>query len=61
MRKNNLGHDMESYRSPEMARMAVDFHVDAHGSYWRDGAKIVTQAFVRVEITKRAGHAIPDG
>jgi len=61
MRKSNLGHDMESYRSPEMARMAVDFHVEAYGLYWRDGVKIVPQAFVKVEMTNKAGHAIPDG
>lgn len=61
MRKSNLGHDMESYRSPEMAKMAVDFHVEAYGNYWRDGAKIVPQAFIKVELTNKAGHAIPDG
>lgn len=61
MRKSGLGHDMESYRSPEMAKMAVKFNVDAYGLYWRDGARIVPQAFVRVEMTNKAGHAIPDG
>lgn len=61
MRKSGIGHDMESYRSPEMQRLAVDFHVNAYGLYWRDGAKIIPQAFVEVDITNRAGHAIPDG
>ncbi|MCX7794090.1 MAG: multiheme c-type cytochrome ExtKL [Thermodesulfovibrionales bacterium] len=61
MRKSGLGHDMESYRSPEMQRLAVDFYVNAYGLYWRDGAKIVPQAFVEVDITNKAGHAIPDG
>lgn len=61
MKKSGLGHDMESYRSPEMAKMAVDFEVEAYGNYWRDGSKIIPQAFVKVEITNKTGHAIPDG
>lgn len=44
-----------------MQRLAVDFHVNAYGLYWRDGAKIIPQAFVEVDITNKAGHAIPDG
>ncbi|MBI4684016.1 MAG: cytochrome C [Nitrospirae bacterium] len=61
IQKSKLGHNMQSYRSPEMAKMAIDFDVEAYGHYWRDGSKIIPQAFVKVELTNNAGHAIPDG
>lgn len=61
IQKSKLGHNMQSYRDPGMAKAAVDFHVEALGYYWRDGTKIVPQTSVRVEMTNKAGHGIPDG
>jgi hypothetical protein len=61
MKKSKLGHNMQSYRDPGMAKAAVDFHVEALAYQWRDGAKMMPQALVKVEMTNRTGHAIPDG
>lgn len=61
MKKSKLGHNMQSYRDPGMAKAAVDFKVETLGYQWRDGAKMVPQALVKVEMINRAGHAIPDG
>ena len=61
MKKSKLGHNMQSYRSKEMQKMAIDFHVEVLPHWWRDGAKMVPQATVKVEIKNKAGHAIPDG
>ena len=61
MIKSKLGHNMQSYRDPGMAKAAVDFKVEALGYQWRDGSKVVPQALVKVEMINRAGHGIPDG
>ncbi len=61
MKKSKLGHNMQSYRDPGMAKAAVDFKVDAMGYQWRDGSRMVPQAVVKVEMINRAGHGIPDG
>jgi len=61
MKRSGLGHNMQSYRDPGMAKAAVDFKVDTLGYQWRDGSRMVPQALVRVEMINRAGHAIPDG
>lgn len=61
MKKSKLGHNMQSYRDPGMAKAAVDFKVEAMGYQWRDGSKTVPQAVVKVEMINRAGHGIPDG
>jgi hypothetical protein len=61
MKKSKLGHNMQSYRDPGMAKAAVDFKVETLGYQWRDGGKMVPQASVKVEMTNRAGHSIPDG
>jgi len=61
MKKSGLGHNMQSYRDPGMAKAAVDFKVETLGYQWRDGAKMVPQALVKVEMINRAGHSIPDG
>jgi len=61
MKKSNLGHNMQSYRDPGMAKAAVDFKVETLGYQWRDGSKMVPQALVKVEMINRAGHSIPDG
>jgi len=61
MKKSKLGHNMQSYRDPGMGKAAVDFKVETLGYQWRDGAKVVPQALIKVEMINRAGHAIPDG
>lgn len=61
MRKSKLGHNIQSYRDPGMAQAAVEFKVDSMGEYWRDGSVIKPKAVVKVEMTNRAGHSIPDG
>jgi hypothetical protein len=61
MKKSKLGHNMQSYRDPGMAKAAVDFKVETLGYQWRDGSTMVPQALVKVEMTNQAGHAIPDG
>ncbi len=61
MKRSKLGHNMQSYRDPGMARAAVDLKVDAMGYQWRDGSRMVPQAVVKVEMINRAGHGIPDG
>jgi hypothetical protein len=61
MRKSKLGHNMQSYTDRTMGTNAVDFRVETLGYIWRDGAKMIPQALVKVEMTNRAGHAIPDG
>jgi nitrate/TMAO reductase-like tetraheme cytochrome c subunit len=61
MKKSKLGHNMQSYRDPGMARAAVDLKVEALGYQWRDGSRMVPQALVKVELINRAGHGIPDG
>ncbi len=61
MRKSKLGHNMQSYNDLNMGKTAVDFRVETLGYTWRDKAKMIPQTLVKVEMTNRAGHAIPDG
>jgi hypothetical protein len=61
MRKSGLGHNMQSYRDPGMAKAAIDFVPEAYGVLWRDGSRYVPKAVVKVSMTNRAGHSIPDG
>jgi hypothetical protein len=61
MKKSGLGHNMQSYRDPGMAKAALDFHVDAYPSNWRDGTTVRPRAVVKVEMLNRTGHGIPDG
>ena len=61
MDKSKLGHNIQSYRDPAMAKMALDVNVDAKAFQWRDGSVITPVAQVIVELTNKAGHAIPDG
>ncbi len=61
MEKSGLGHDMQSYRSKVMSDAAVDFEVEAYGTKWRDGRLVSPKAIVKVKMTNRTGHAIPDG
>jgi len=61
MKESKLGHNIQSYRDPAMAKAAVDFKMESYGYHWRDGAVIKPKAVVKVEMTNRAGHSIPDG
>jgi len=61
MRESGLGHDMQSYRSEVMAKKALDMHVVAQGVFWRDNRELRPKATVRVELTNRTGHGLPDG
>lgn len=61
MRESKLGHNMQSYRSKEMAQKAVEMHVETNSVYWRDNTTIKPKAAVRIELTNKAGHGIPDG
>ncbi len=61
MRDSKLGHNMQSYRSPVMAKAAVDMQVDAEAVVWRDNTTIRPKATIRVALTNHAGHGIPDG
>lgn len=61
MHESKLGHNIQSYRDPAMAKMALDVHVVAQALQWRDGTIMTPMANVTVELTNKAGHAIPDG
>lgn len=61
MKKSGLGHNMQSYRDPGMAKAAVTFMVETMAYQWRDGSRMVPEALVKVEMVNRAGHSIPDG
>lgn len=61
MKDSKLGHNMQSYRSKVMADKAVDMHVETSSVYWRDNTTIRPKAAVRIELTNKAGHGIPDG
>lgn len=61
MRESELGHNIQSYRSPVMAEKAVDWHVDTRPMVWRDGRNVRPKVMVDVAMTNNAGHGIPDG
>lgn len=61
MEKSGLGHNMQSYRAPEMAKMALEVEVEAEAFQWRDVSTTTPAASVIVELTNKAGHPIPDG
>lgn len=61
IKKSKLGHNMQSYRSPEMMKMALDFHAYVEAYQWRDVVTTTPAATVIVELKNKAGHAIPDG
>lgn len=61
MRDSKLGHNIQSYRDPEMIRLALDVHVEAQALQWRDVTTMTPLALVSVELKNKAGHAIPDG
>lgn len=61
MKKSKLGHNIQGYRDSAMTKEALDFKTEAYAYHWRDGAVIKPRAVVKVEMTNRAGHSIPDG
>ncbi len=69
MRRSRLGHNIQSYRDPAMAKAALDFQV-AVRKILSDGAdaprpgavsRPVPSIAVDVAMTNRSGHSIPDG
>lgn len=61
MRKSKMGHNMQSYSDINFGKSAVDFQVETLGYIWRDKSRMMPQALVKVDMTNRAGHSIPDG
>ncbi len=69
MRKENLGHNIQSYRDPSMIKAALDFSVEVtpillHGGPLNPseaGVKDAPRLRVDVKMMNRAGHPIPDG
>lgn len=61
MQKSGMGHNMQSYRDVNFGKSAVDFNVETLGYIWRDKSKMIPQTLVKVDMTNRAGHSIPDG
>jgi hypothetical protein len=63
MVKSGLGHDMQSYNSEAMRKMAVDVKVDSRSLFWRKNSAegVLPMGIVNVELTNKAGHTIPDG
>jgi hypothetical protein len=61
MQKSKMGHNMQSYRDVNMGKTAVDFNVETLGYIWRDKTKMIPQTLVKIDMTNRAGHSIPDG
>ena len=63
MRRSGKGHDIQSYRDPAMYQQAVAIEVDGLAYYWRKSKAegVIPLGVIRVALTNRAGHAIPDG
>lgn len=63
MVKSSLGHDMQSYNSEAMRKMAVDVEVDGRSLFWRKNSEegVLPMGIINVELTNKAGHTIPDG
>ncbi len=63
MKKSGLGHDMQSYNSDEMIKMALDVKVEGRSIFWRknkaDG--VLPIGIIDVSMYNKAGHTIPDG
>jgi hypothetical protein len=63
MKKSGLGHDMQSYNSEAMIKMALDVEVTSRSLFWRKNSKdgVIPMGIVNVEMKNKAGHTIPDG
>ena len=69
MRRSKLGHNIQSYRDPGMAKAAIDFQVGIRRHLVDDGSgsdpgtvlRPVPGIAVNVAMTNKAGHSIPDG
>jgi hypothetical protein len=63
MKKLNKGHLIPAYQDPDMAEAAVRVEADAFAYYWRKNKAegVIPLAVVRIDITNRTGHGIPDG
>jgi len=63
IKKDKAGHLMPAYRDNKLARSAVDMRVDATAYRFlpRVGDSPVLMVVLRVNLTNKAGHRIPDG
>lgn len=65
MRRSGLGHNIQSYRDPRMAKAAIDFQVGMQRLTMDDDPHSnpgpVPRIAVNVAMTNKAGHSIPDG
>lgn len=61
MRKSKLGHNVQTYANPTMQKMALEFEVEVLGYQWRNVTILTPTALVKVHMTNKAGHTIPDG
>lgn len=59
--ESELGHNMQSYRSPVMADKAVDWKIKVRPMVWRDARSVHPKVMIDVALTNNAGHGIPDG
>ena len=57
------GHVMPSYRDIDMQTAAVAVEVGTHAYHWRKNKTegVIPLAVVKVELTNKTGHGIPDG
>ncbi|MBW2539841.1 MAG: hypothetical protein JRE27_09570 [Deltaproteobacteria bacterium] len=63
MKKFNKGHTMPAYRDLDMQDVAVDMDIDVSSYHWRKNKAegVVPMALVKVALTNKTGHGIPDG
>lgn len=63
MKKFNKGHTMPAYRDLDMQDAAVDMDIDVSSYHWRKNKAegVVPMALVKVALTNKTGHGIPDG
>ncbi len=65
MRRSRLGHNIQSYRAPVMAKAAIDFQVGIQRLVPDDDRVSnpgpAQRIAVNVAMTNKAGHSIPDG
>ncbi len=63
MKKSGLGHDMQSYNSDEMIKMALDVKVEGRSIFWRKNKSegVLPIGIINVSLYNKAGHSIPDG
>lgn len=62
MTKFNKGHVMPAYRDLDMGKAAIELKVDGFSYHWRKTHhEVIPLAVLKVEMTNKTGHSIPDG